>query len=211
MVLFLVDPVKQINKSKDGQRKEDFKQVRNAVDTYYNDYNCYPTTIPFGQQWKIGNTLYMKKVPQDPNCNGSGLCYTYTYDTNNSCPQWNVLFGKLSIAPSQNAPACLLQSDCLPIDYASLGYNLCDFGGNIDCSALKNVTLKPSTSLTPTPIVSPTLVPSPTPVKNIPPDGVYYCACGGGHQTVCNVTFNPPINVQYYVDPQCSNQCGTPC
>lgn len=74
MIIFLIDPSTQLNKAKDGQRREDFKQVRAALDMYYNDHNCYPTSLTFGQEWRVGQTTYMKQVPQDPSCsNSSGI------------------------------------------------------------------------------------------------------------------------------------------
>lgn len=222
MLIFLINPAKQMNKAKDSQRKEDFKQIRTALDTYYNDYNCYPTALSFGQEWKIGSTIHMKKIPQDPNCGKSGsLCYAYVVDPNASCPQWNVLFGKLVVAPSSSLPACLLQSDCLPLNYASSGYNVCDFGGNIDCDAIgsemlpvvdtesSSSTISPTqspTQSTPTPSVS-----TPTPGITIPANGLYYCGCGNNHVTVCNVTYSIPQGIPYYLDSACSNQCGQSC
>lgn len=236
MIAYLVNPGKQLNKAKDTQRRADFKQIRNALDTYYNDYNCYPATIPFGQEWKIGNTVYMKTIPQDPNCTGNEGCYAYIVDSASLCPQWNVLFGKLAIVPSSATPACLLQTTCLPSNYIRSGYNLCDFGGNIDCAVMQAVELipdaNPQTTTTPTPTGSsgitptvaptitptPTLIPTPTsfvptntPIPTFPPGGVYYCGCGNNHTTVCNITFTIPLGIQYYLDSSCSNQCETPC
>lgn len=220
MVLFLIDPNKQIGKARDTQRKEDFVQIRNAVDTYYNDTNCYPTSIPFGARWRVGEVVYMDKVPQDPSCGDyNAQCYTYVIDPNATCPQWNMLFGKLAITPSQASPACLLQNDCLPSNYSASGYNLCNFGGNIDCAVVNALTM-------PTPSQSPGLGPSttptptvggggpsstPTPVPTIPGSGIYYCACGASHVTVCNIAFTYPEGLPYYPDPSCSNQCGQPC
>ena len=216
MVVFLIDPGKQLSKAKDGQRREDFKQIRTALDTYYNDYNCYPPTLPFGQEWRAGQALYMKQVPQDPSCSSSSNCYTYVVDENTSCPQWHVLFGKLAQAPSPNAPGCLLQEDtCLPSDYAASGYNFCDFGGDITCDTLQAISLGTTTPVvTATPTVAqnnPVNTPIPTSAPDIPPDGIFYCACGANHVTVCNISYNIPENVTYYLDAQCGNQCGSPC
>jgi hypothetical protein len=222
MLLFLIKPGQQLNKARDSSRKEDFKQIRIALDTYYNDHNCYPASLAFGTEWKEGATVYMKKIPQDPGCGRSGsACYTYVVDSASSCPQWHVLFGKLAIAPSTALPACLLEADCLPNNYASSGYNLCDFGGNIDCSVLQSQMLPLSeentvpVSPTASPIINPAsptpFVPTPT-TFTIPTNGIYYCGCGNAHVTVCNVTFSiPPGGIPYYLDNACSNQCGQPC
>ncbi len=223
MLIFLINPAKQMNQAKDSQRKEDFKQIRIAVDIYYNDYNCYPNTLTFGQEWKIGTTIYMKEVPQDPNCGNDGsLCYTYVVDPNAACPQWNILFGRLVTPPLVTLPACLLQTECLPLNYAQSGYNLCDFGGNIDCDVLQAQTLPIINEIiplspTPTPtdmqseiIPTPTQI-VPTPTITIPQNGLYYCGCGNNHVTVCNVTHSIPEGIPYYFDSACSNQCGQPC
>lgn len=222
MLLFLINPGKQLNKATDSARKEDLKQIRIGLDTYYNDHNCYPTSLSFGHEWKMGNVVYMKKIPQDPSCGKTGsLCYTYVADTVNSCPQWNVLFGKLAIAPSASLPACLLQSDCLPGNYMASGYNLCNFGGNIDCESIQTKTLPEFSESeesfpTPTPIggpsnPTPTTASAPTPTIVVPPNGLYYCGCGNNHVTVCNVTFSVPQGINYYLDSACSNQCGQSC
>jgi len=221
MLLFLLNPIKQINKARDSSRKEDFKQIRIALDTYYNDHNCYPLSLSFGEEWKGGTIVYMKKVPQDPSCGQKGsACYTYVVDPSATCPQWHVLFGKLAIAPSTALPACLLESDCLPSNYTSSGYNLCDFGGNLDCDVLHAQTLEEETT-EPSPTTNPTgsgsnstgTPPVPTPTTfTIPPDGIYYCGCGNAHVTVCNVTYSIPSGgIPYYLDKACSNQCGQPC
>lgn len=211
-------------KAKDTQRKEDFDQIHLALDTYYNDFNCYPQTLSFGEEWEVNDVIYMKKIPQDPNCGSGEACYAYTVDPGQVCPQWHVLFGKLRLAPPVSTPACLLQDECLPINYEEYGYNFCEFGGNIDCSSLQSISLPeievedplPSTP-TPTedpeispPSSDPTPVP-PTPTFTIPQDGIYYCGCGNNHVTVCNVTFTIPQGIPYYLDSACSNQCGQSC
>jgi len=223
MLLVLVDPGKQISKAKDGQRQRDFDQIRIALDTYYNDFNCYPQTLLFGNEWKVDATIYMKEVPQDPNCGSGQLCYAYVVDTTSACPQWHVLFGQFRVAPLPTTPACLLQSDCLPSNYLSNGYNFCDYGGNIDCASIQATMLPdpeevvtseggptgdPDTSPTP---MNGTPVPSPSPTFAIPQDGIFYCGCGNNHVTVCNVTFTIPQGIPYYGNSTCNNQCGQSC
>ena len=92
-----LNPFGQINKSQDSQRISDLQGVKTAIDLYYNDNKCYPQQIPFGNEWRVNDTVYMKKVPQDPKCaNGSGTCYKYRTDSTSACPQWNVVFAQLS-------------------------------------------------------------------------------------------------------------------
>ena len=58
-------PQKQLDKAKDAIRKHDAQEIKKALDLYYNDHNCYPTSVPFGSSWTQGRTIYMKKVPQE--------------------------------------------------------------------------------------------------------------------------------------------------
>jgi len=101
ITLFAIDPFAQFKKVRDSQRKHDFIQIRNALDTYYNDHSCYPISIPFGEKWLDGNSILMQKVPMDPGIQCiSGLCYEYYYQADkNACPQWAILYTKLEITP----------------------------------------------------------------------------------------------------------------
>ncbi len=149
MVAFfmLFNPLSQLDKAKDAQRKHDFEQIRNALDTYYNDNNCYPTKlqgVPFGSAWSAGSTVYMKKVPQDPDCSKTGYCFVYQTDASN-CPQWNVLYTRLS-RPTNSLTSCLMFQAC---GYLQTKYNYCVMSGNVDCSYVKSNPLP--TPLTPTP------------------------------------------------------------
>ena len=58
----LINPLTQIQKANDAQRKSDLKQIQNALESYYNDNSKYPDSLTFGSPW--GN--YMSQVPNDP-------------------------------------------------------------------------------------------------------------------------------------------------
>jgi hypothetical protein len=176
-----LNPSGQIAKSQDAKRQEDIQEVKAALDVYYQDHNCYPRedTIPFGREWRDGNTVYMKKVPQDPECkNGQGTCYKYRTDTTSSCPQWNVVFASLSQASSL-ANTCPLStlSNCAPAGYTQ-GKWACTLSGAVNCSNLASAativggieTVSPTMTPTPVPSATPTPTPSPTPTPT-PPDG----------------------------------------
>nr|MBI5455401.1 GIY-YIG nuclease family protein [Candidatus Levybacteria bacterium] len=131
--LLALDPVAQFDKAKDAQRKHDFEEINNALDTYYNDNSCYPTqsqNLPFGLEWKdsVSGVVYMKKVPQDPDCSKTGYCYVYQTDAN-TCPQWGVLWTRFS-RPT-DASRCLIQSACGTNPNPQ--YNYCVMSGNINC------------------------------------------------------------------------------
>ena len=63
-------------RARDAQRKSDLRNIKTALETYYNDTNSYPG----GGSWKTdltgGATPYMKTVPQDPKSKSD-----YTYAT----------------------------------------------------------------------------------------------------------------------------------
>ena len=173
--IFTLNPIAQINKGLDAKRHFDLQSIKVALDTYYSDTKCYPQKVPFGQEWTSadGTAVYMKKVPQDAKCdNGKGTCYNYRTDTASSCPQWNVLFAKLS-TNSSLTNVCPLSSlsNCTPPGYSD-GVWACTLSGAVNCSALASAssigggleTVLPTN--TPTP--GPTATPTPTPP---PPDG----------------------------------------
>lgn len=76
-VLMIVNPVEQLKKSRDAQRKHDLSQVQKALEVYYNDKGKYPlpTEIPWGGRW----SGYMEVVPKDPK---SGQAYEYQQEQN---------------------------------------------------------------------------------------------------------------------------------
>jgi prepilin-type N-terminal cleavage/methylation domain-containing protein len=170
--LFLVfNPLAQINKIRDAQRKQDLAQIRSAVDTYFNDNGCYPQSVPFGGAWTVGPTVYMKKVPQDPDCGSGGYCYIYQTDANSACPQWNVLYAHLvqKMTATQLLASCPLRTVCSIIK--NINYNYCILSGTIDCNYMKTAPF-PSGSLSPTP--TSTSGPTPIPTGTIDCNGHYY-------------------------------------
>lgn len=127
ILVFVLKPSQQINKAKDAQRKQDITTIVSALDTFYSDTNCYPSSVPFGQKWATGDTIYMSKVPTD-----SQFTYIYLTDSTNACPQWNVLFSKLSNPSSDTA--CSLRSNCYPQNYDASW--ACHVSGIVDCGNL---------------------------------------------------------------------------
>ncbi len=199
-VILTLNPIRQINKSRDAQRQSDISQIRIAADAYYNDTHCYPTQLPFGDEWRVGNTVYMKKVPQDPTCDGgSGSCYRYRTESGTTCPQWNVVFAKLS-SETQITNACPLSSlsNCAPEGYSE-GNWACTLSGSVNCSSLSASSLLggeetyQTTTPTPTsaaPTIGLTGTPTPTPL----PDGSVTYAIGnpaGTNPDIYELTMMP--------------------
>ncbi len=171
-VLLTLNPIAQINKGQDSQRLADIQAIKTAVDLYYNDTKCYPSQLPFGQEWKVNATTYMKKVPQDPKCNGgNGECYKYRTESAASCPQWNVIFAQVSKS-SALTNVCPLSSlsNCTPSGYTS-GVWACTLSGAVNCSALASAASIAggieSISPTPTPTPLPSATPTPTPTPPV--------------------------------------------
>lgn len=208
LIFILYDPIKQLNKAKDSQRQHDFEQIRNALDTYYNDHNCYPTSVPFGSQWQEGSVTYMRKVPQDETCGKiNGACYSYITDSQNWCPQWNILFGKTLVPPKDPTIACSLNDSCLPQNYTQEGYNACFVSGSVDCdivgSSIIEVGSPPPVS-TPTPSLPPGLTPTDTPIPSPTPNCSKNYACTGFPTERCNVV---AVGTGTYCSSNCDGAC----
>jgi prepilin-type N-terminal cleavage/methylation domain-containing protein len=58
----LINPVAQMQKAIDAQRKSDLAQIQRALDLYYYDNQQYPSVLAFGSSW----TPYVQKIPNDP-------------------------------------------------------------------------------------------------------------------------------------------------
>lgn len=154
--LTLLSPKKYIDQAKDAKRAHDLTQIQSALDTYYNDRNCYPVSF---DELKSGQTIYMKDIPKDPDTDTD---YPYEIDVGKICPQWNILFAKVSTQSNMRS-ACPLEqfSDCIPPNYDS-SY-ICVLSGKIDCTYVKSAEVLPSIAPTPTGVSSPTPTLNPTP------------------------------------------------
>jgi|GEM_PF-3512839 len=137
-LLLTLDPFGQIEKGLDAQRRQDIQQVKNALEAYYQDFNCYPDELNFGQEFSRNGEIYMQKLPEDPTCSeAGGNCYEYVADTADSCSQWNVVFAKLSAASNQEGGICplsSLSSTCVPEGYDSSW--ACALSGAVNCPLL---------------------------------------------------------------------------
>lgn len=136
ITIIAMDPWAQINKGRDVKRTSDLGQIRNALDVYYNDTGCYPTTLAFGQPFTNSGEIYMQEVPQD--VKGT---YSYIVDSSMPCPNWNVLFAVLE-NPTNDKPACELQElpNCIPL--GSNGEDLaCEVSGIADCNYISSHSL----------------------------------------------------------------------
>lgn len=139
-LIIAFNPATQRKRVEDIDRQQTLQQIKNALETYYHDTNCYPTAenSPFvlalseGGEWKEGSTLYIKDIPNDPN--DPNLFVYKTDDT--TCPQWSVVFTKLSAAqPKVNICSLSSISDtCVPEGYDETW--ACGLSGAVNCELL---------------------------------------------------------------------------
>lgn len=199
-VALSLNPIAQINKSQDAQKISDLQGIKTALDLYYSDHKCYPTSttgLPFGGEWRENETVYMKKVPQDPKCreDGTGSCYRYRTETGNACPQWNVVFAQLSTTSTMtNVCAISSLSNCAPEGYADHQW-ACAMSGGVNCDNLSLSSISggsvESISPTATPTPAPSSTPTPTPT---PPDGsvtYYFGHSAGANPDIYEATVMP--------------------
>src|SRR5487761_1459799 len=59
-------------RARDAQRKSDLRNLKTALETYYNDNSAYPTSLA---PLTAGSTPHIKILPVDPKTKAS---YTYT-------------------------------------------------------------------------------------------------------------------------------------
>lgn len=203
-VFLSLNPIAQINKSQDSQKMADIQAVKTALDLYYNDTKCYPKAadgVAFGGEWRVNNTVYMKKVPQDPNCksDGSGMCYRYRTvtdptDPTINCPQWNVVFAQLSKASTLTSTCALSSlSNCAPSDYPA-GKFACTMSGGVNCDSLSSSSIGGGSVET----ILPTPTPNPCEASS---NRALGCACSNDPQCASNYC-DVPVGVH-----QGTNQC----
>jgi general secretion pathway protein G len=93
-ILTIPNLVSGPQRGRDAQRKTDIRNIKTALETYYNDNYAYPQA----PSWKTdlsnsSTTPYMKNVPQDPktkndyayapNCSPTCTDYTLSADLEN--------------------------------------------------------------------------------------------------------------------------------
>ena len=217
-LIMTFNPLTQYNKAEDGKREHDIGQIQRALDSYFNDTSCYPTSLTFGQKWSVNNQVYMEQVPQDPNCSrDTNQCYKYEAGPTN-CPQWAVVYGSLR-GPAIPTSACPLitrnnGATCLPVGFTDNKYNYCILMGSIDCQSISSFVIGPTSipsnggggnggggnnngpTATPTPLVCP---------------GDIYHGCTSDSR--CNA-ISPKTQcvgyggaIQCYCDQHCNQQC----
>ncbi len=81
LLITLVNPAKQFQKSNDAKRKADLHQIQAVLELYRSDQGQYPAALPAcGSALTAGTTTYLQKVPCDPKNTGQ-FQYQYTSPT----------------------------------------------------------------------------------------------------------------------------------
>lgn len=149
MVLGL-KPKVQLDKAKDSKRKTDLKRIQTALEDYYNDHNCYPTSLVCNDPFNP----YLEKIPCDPD-GGS-----YSYEVSGDCPQYYRIYAKLKYASDPDIKKVGCESGCGATGQYNYGLSS------------SNVSLETGMAS------SPTSTPAPPPPTS-PPLGQYYGCFSG--------------------------------
>ncbi len=225
-VVFSFNPISQINKAKDSVRQSDINEIRNGIEVYYQDNNCLPQATDFATviasrgEWSAnsGKTVYMKKVPLDPN----NTSYIYKGDSSD-CPQWGVIFAKLSKASKtvKTCPLLYKAATCAPQGFDDTW--ACVTIGTLDCDELLGTSIvvptpglpstptptqaQPSATPTPTSAPGPTATPTQTPTPTFTPTPTIPCSKNWrctGTPLRCNVV---PAGTGDYCNSTCAGAC----
>lgn len=140
-----LNPIGQLSKARDSQRKSDLKKIANALEDYLGDHPCYPDEATMNCVPGTGLDPYLKKIPCDP---VSGQSYSYTRP---ECNQF-IVYAKLDLEKK--------------LIYGT--YNYAVASPNYRVVPTIFITTAPTTFIplpTPTtvPLPTPTFVPLPTP------------------------------------------------
>lgn len=63
----IINPAKQLQKSRDAKRKADLAQIQSALELYRSDQGAYPASLPAcGASLSVSGTVYLRSRPCDP-------------------------------------------------------------------------------------------------------------------------------------------------
>ncbi|HJX46148.1 MAG TPA: type II secretion system protein [Patescibacteria group bacterium] len=171
---------KQLAKGNDAKRKSDIYHIKQAVEEYEKDHDCYPVSPLPACEPGEGLQPYLDKIPCDPVTKDD---YIYYPDPDhNICPQWYWIFSTLDYKydPQIDDLGCLL--GCGP-SQDELNYNYYQTSPNAPEPYKGEGT--------------PTEPPSPTPVQK------YGC-----FNRICLPILTSPICHPNYIPSDCNNECA---
>lgn len=122
--IIMINPLEQIKKGRDAQRKYDLLQIRNVLEAYNSDNNLYPTNLVWGSTW----LPYMAKVPKDQL---SSQNYYYKVADDHS---WYRLYARLERCAD---PQILTGAECTKCNYSVTSSNVAPEADNaLSCGNL---------------------------------------------------------------------------
>lgn len=187
----------QLGKARDARRKSDVNLIKEAVEEYEKDNDCYPPVELVICSPGIGLKPYLNKIPCDPN---TGDSYFYEIP-NDSCPDWYRIYVKLESPKDKNYLSGIGPSGT---------YNY-----YVSSPNAPRPSVAPASSPTP-PAGSPPSPPTPIPTPTFGPgDQFWGCKNGECVPLVWDPSIPGPECQPTFSNPTCNNnQCiqpGTEC
>jgi len=172
-----LNPQALIGKGKDSRRKADLKKIQIALEDYYSDHDCYPTSLPdCGSPFLPGQVpYYLNPLPCDPD----GKDYYYVPGPGN-CPRSYQIYVNLNNLNDPEIEKIGCSEGCGPAGVAAFNYGVSSSNVALEpyAGSLPTGTTAPALpSPTSVPTFAPTATivpPSPTIVPTTPPSGQYY-------------------------------------
>lgn len=114
-LLVFLNPGAQMGKARDARRKSDLSKLKNILEDYYNDKNCYPTV----SEMECGQALgeYLDKIPCDPLTKAS-----YGYSAN--CSSYRI-YAELEYEKDPAIAEVGCQGGCGPGGSCDYNYGVC--------------------------------------------------------------------------------------
>lgn len=104
VLLAVMNPLEQIKKTRDLQRKNDLSQIQKSLQLYFEDKGRFPAYLNL-----IESTTYMGKIPKDPIDSRGNYCYQ-----SESTGKSYRLYAKLERCSD---PKIITSTTCNPEDY----------------------------------------------------------------------------------------------
>lgn len=81
-MITLIDPVRQLQRSRDSKRKSELKQIQTGLELYRSDVGSYPPSVSSSTPLQDSDrgVIYLQTVPKDP----KGLDYYYVTNATGS-------------------------------------------------------------------------------------------------------------------------------
>lgn len=177
---FLAVP-SQIKKARDAARKAHLNIMKNAINEYYQDTDCYPQTLPLCENpFMLADSIIKDTIPCDP---FSKQSYVYVSEIS-QCPSWYQLYANLEYTEDKIIDKVGCRNGCGPD---------CQFNyGVASANQVLNPYCEQEASQTPPPLPA-----------------QYACAPGGGCSIYVDPEVSGCPNV-YPDDPTCQDACSNP-